>query len=135
MKNFRKIWYNLIATLFLILPVLVFAQEVTDGTTQTSDGAIKTTIKIPNPLKSGNGDLMALVIQIINNIVLPVGTVLCVLYIIYAGFKFVQAQGKPADVTKARDSLLWALVGTGILLGAAGISKVLQTTVSNITSY
>ena len=60
---------------------------------------------------------------------MPIAAVASVVYIILAGFAYVMAQGKPAEVQKANDRLLYALIGVGILLGAAGISAVVQTTV------
>jgi Tfp pilus assembly protein PilN len=53
------------------------------------------------------------------------------MYVIFAGFKYVQAKGNPAEIQKAHQRLLWTLIGVGVLLGAAGISAVLQTTVNS----
>jgi hypothetical protein len=55
------------------------------------------------------------------------------LYIIYAGFTFVTAQGNPGEIQKAKQRLLWALIGAAILLGAAGIAEVVKTTVNQVT--
>ena len=91
-------------------------------------------IKISDPFNCGatsNGDctLMDVINAILNNIVMPIAAVVVVIYIIYAGFTYVTAQGKPAEIEKAHQRLLWALVGAGILLGAVGISAVVQSTV------
>ena len=40
------------------------------------------------------------------------------------------AQGNEKEITAAHENLKWALIGTGILLGAAGISTVVQNTVT-----
>ncbi len=102
-----------------LTPLITFAQQPTIS------------INIPNPAGSNN-DLMAILRAILNNIVLPVGAVLVVMYIIYAGFTFVQAQGNPKEIEEAKRRLLWALIGSGILLGAAAISVAVQTTVNQI---
>jgi hypothetical protein len=66
---------------------------------------------------------------------MPIGAVLCVMWIIYAGFKYVTAQGNEKKVSEAHKTLLWALVGTGVLLGAAGISRVIENTVRSVVNY
>ena len=76
-------------------------------------------IKFPNPFndKVGNS-LFGLVKAIVNNIVLPVGGVLCVLAFIYAGFMYVMAQGNSTKLEEANRALLYAAIGTAVLLGA-----------------
>ncbi len=63
---------------------------------------------------------------------MPIAAVGVVIFIIYAGFMFVVAQGNEAKITAAKSRLLWALVGAGILLGAVGISQVVQNTVDKL---
>ena len=87
-------------------------------------------IYIKNPFTGGDS-LLALITAILNNIILPIATVAAVMYVIFAGFKYVQAKGNPAEIQKAHQRLLWTLIGVGVLLGAAGISAVLQTTVNS----
>jgi hypothetical protein len=94
-----------------------------------SDTGTPNRITIPNPSSKLGGDLLTAVNAILNNVILPIGAVICVIFIIYAGFTFVTAQGKPAEITKAQQRLLWALIGTGILLGAVGISNAVQLTI------
>jgi type IV secretory pathway VirB2 component (pilin) len=114
-KNITK----LISSLFIAsLPYIVSAQNTIN-------------INIPNPA-GNNRDLMAILRALLNNVVLPVGAVVVVMYIIYAGFTFVQAQGNPKEIDAAKQRLLWALIGSGILLGAAAISTAVQTTVNQI---
>lgn len=69
-------------------------------------------------------DALVLIIDILLTFALP----LIVLYIMYAGYLFVTAQGNPGEVTKARTALLWAVVGGVIVLGAKIIIGVIQTT-------
>lgn len=65
---------------------------------------------------------------------MPIAAVAAVVYIIWAGFSYVMAQGNPKEIEAAHQRLLWALVGTGILLGAAAISKVVENTVRGLTN-
>lgn len=86
---------------------------------------------ITNPLSIGS-DIPSIITAVLNNIVMPLASILVVLAILYSGFKFVIAQGAPKELQEARQGLLWVLVGTLILLGAVGISKALQATVNSI---
>ena len=61
---------------------------------------------------------------------MPIAAVAVVVWIIWAGFQYVLAQGNPKKVEEAHQRLLWSLVGAGILLGAAGISSVVQNTIN-----
>ena len=86
---------------------------------------------ITNPLSIGS-DIPSIITAVLENIVMPLASILVVLAILYSGFKFVIAQGAPKEIQEARQGLVWVLVGTLILLGAVGISKALQATVNSI---
>ena len=47
--------------------------------------------------------------------------------LIWIGLQFVLAQGKPEEIKKHREQLLWVIVGIGVVLGA----KVLVSVVIN----
>lgn len=130
MKNLKKISIHIIVFATLALPLTLMAQSgnPTVGGGQTSIGA-----SIKNPFNGGN-DIMSLIDAILNNIVMPIAAVAVVAWIVWAGFQFVMAQGKPAEIQKAQQNLLWSLVGAGILLGAAGIATVLKNTVMALKS-
>jgi hypothetical protein len=117
MDTFKRICIHTFVLGFLCIPLVLHAQSP----------------KIDNPLKNAD-DLSGLVVALLNNVVMPIAAVASVLYIIYAGFLYVQAQGKPAEIQKAHQNLLWALIGIGVLLGAAGISQVVQNTVKSLTN-
>ena len=66
------------------------------------------------------------------NGILPIGGVIAVLMIMYAGFLFVTAGGEPAKITKAKDALLYAAIGAAILLGAWVISEAIGGTIKEL---
>lgn len=133
MKILKQISIHLLFFMVFILPVLTLAQQGTQtGNTPTQSSI--SNIRIDNPFKGGN-DLMSLITTILQNIVMPIAAVAVVMYIIYAGFTFVTAQGKPTEIEKAKERLLWSLVGAGILLGAAGIAEVVKNTVKDFVNY
>lgn len=100
-------------------------------TTLPSISLAQIVINIPAP-SSSTTNLMTLLRSIVNNILLPIGAVLVVMYIIYAGFTFVQAQGNPKKIEEAQRRFLWSLIGAAVLLGAVAISGALCTTINAI---
>ncbi|OHA72435.1 MAG: hypothetical protein A3A27_01800 [Candidatus Wildermuthbacteria bacterium RIFCSPLOWO2_01_FULL_47_18] len=50
-----------------------------------------------------------------------------VVFVAWGGFWFVFAQGEPAKVMKARDQLMWAVVGIGLALLAVFADDLLQS--------
>lgn len=130
---------NIFILLFILtsVPALTFAMGGTGGaggTGGTVGGTTDTnkiTWKITNPLKIGS-DIPSIIDAVMKGIVMPIASVLVVLAILYSGFKFVVAQGNPKEIEEARRGLVWALVGSAILLGAYGISTALRSTVGSI---
>jgi len=95
------------ATLALVAPALSFAQ-------------------LTNPIKSKT---IAELVQAILAGVVKIGMPIITLAIIYCGFLFVQARGKPEKITKAREALLYTLIGAAILLGSWTIAQLITGTV------
>ena len=113
-NNMKKIIYILTVAL---LPLATFAQ----------------TVVITNPISSAGDNFIAILASLLRNVVMPIAAVLVVLFIIYAGFTFLTAQGNPKKIEDAKQRILWALIGAGILLGAEAISFVVCNTVADIT--
>ncbi|MDD5721482.1 MAG: TrbC/VirB2 family protein [Candidatus Pacebacteria bacterium] len=122
-KNFiKRGWYKIILAVYvLIIPIISFAGD-TDGTASGGGG------KIVDPL-GGKFPLISDLIQAILQGVIKIGMPIVALAIIYCGFLFVKAQGKPTELTKAKDALLYTLIGAAILLGAWAIAKMISATV------
>ena len=117
-------------TLSILLLFLISVPFITSAATPENTTGTNATIQ--NPLKGNPGDLLTLLQTILQSIVMPIASVAAVVYIIWAGFQYVMAQGKPAEIEKANANLLWALIGVGVLLGATGISMVIQKTVGSL---
>jgi len=60
---------------------------------------------------------------------LKIGIPIVALAIVYCGFLFVFARGNSEKLTKARDALLYTVIGAAILLGAWAIAKMISATV------
>ena len=126
MKKYKKLLILLLLVL-VISPVVIFADAQTPDTVTNVE-------TIHNPFNCGVTDndkctLVDLITALLKNIVMPIAAIASVLYIIWAGFKYVQARGNPGEITKANQNLLWVLIGVGVLLGAVGISEVVQNTI------
>ena len=124
--DMKKILYTCSAFCFLTLPLRVFAEGSPDP--------VQLNVRIDNPFKGGD-DLSAVVVAILNDIIMPLAGVLVVLAIIYSGFKYVTAQGKPEEIKKANQGLLYVLIGTLILLGAGAIAAAIKGTLTQLMAF
>ncbi len=108
----RKILIYGLPFLLLAVPLLGFAAELT------------------NPLGSTTlTQFLTRMLQLVAQIGFPV----IVVYIVYIGFKFIQASGKPEELAKVRGMFFWALIGALIVLGAQVLATAIQATVNDLT--
>jgi hypothetical protein len=94
-------------------------------------GACDPNIEFCNPL--GDVDLMGLIMKFLDFIVILAFPFL-MLYIIYAGFLYVRAQGNTQKIGEANRALMGALIGSAIILGIKGIGLAIQATLTEFTS-
>ncbi len=133
-------FFGLLVILFIAFyPSLLMAQQASGGGNQTATGGdgpatnpVSYNIKIDNPFKTKT--IPDLVKAIVDEILIPIGAVVAVVMIIFSGFLFVTARGNETQITKAKESLKWALIGSAILLGAWVISEVIQGTINELKS-
>lgn len=81
--------------------------------------------KLVNPLKA---ESIEEVIFLAVDLAVYVGTAFAVLAIIFVGFKFVWAQGKPEEIKDAQRWLLYIVVGLAILISAKVIVTIVENT-------
>jgi hypothetical protein len=135
MKNFiKKNLLNIIIIAFmLVLPVLSLAQNCTVNPTApgcTINPTPAGTTKIVNPLGE-TSSIPKLIHDILEGAV-KIGMPIVVLAIVYCGFLFVSAQGKPESIEKAKSALLYTLIGAAILLGSWAIAQLIVDTVKGL---
>jgi len=135
MSHLRKFFGIIIVCSVLFLPGIVGAagELDTDGPPGTNSSVPDGTgfAKLDNPLQNVNS-LQGFVEAILNNIVLPIGSIVVVFFIIYSGFLFVTARGNEDQLEKAKHSLLYVVIGATILLGSLAISLAIKGTVCEI---
>ena len=84
-----------------------------------------------NPLAANNlEEFFATLLEFI----VRLGTLVVIVMIVVVGFMFVNARGNPEEIKKAREALLWTLVGGVILIGASIIAEAIKATVEAIGS-
>lgn len=116
-------------TLILLIPFLFLV--ATPVIAQTPGNDTNVNVKIENPFKFGD-NLYDVMKAVVNDIILPIGGVLCVLAFIFAGFKYVTAGGDKNKITDASKALLYAAIGTALLLGAWTIANVIDVTIKKL---
>lgn len=82
-----------------------------------------------NPLKT---ESFAALIESVSILAIQIGIPIAAIFIIYSGLKLVTARGNEESIKAAKNGLLWAIIGAGILIGAWTITKVLQSVVADL---
>lgn len=91
------------------------------------------TCKLQNPLGTNGIDNIPDLVKAILEIALKIGVPLIALAIIYAGFKFIAAQGNSEKLSEAKQTMIYVIVGAAILLAAYAIATAIVNTVGSIT--
>src|SRR3989338_9223202 len=131
-KNLPKL---VLITFFTVLPVISFAQEgklpsEPGGTFPSNPSAGK----LVNPLGPDGIDSIPGFIEVLLEGVLKIGIPIVALAVIFSGFLFVFARGNSEKLTKAKDALLYTLIGAAILLGSWAIAEMIRATVTGVGS-
>lgn len=126
----KNIFLTAYAYLVLFVPYVLYAKVSGDGGSSArvgGDGGGNVENTLQNPIGGAGtfGDLINLILDAVIVIGLPIAA----LFIIYAGFLFVTAQGNEKKVTKAKSTFLWTIVGVAIFLGARVLGEIIQNTV------
>jgi len=123
--NLRSVKENLgkiaILAFIFLLPMISFAGEVSgDPCGSPTSG------QICNPIKVNSINQF---VKVLLEGIIKIGIPIVALAIIYSGFLFVQAQGNPEQITKAKQALLYSVIGAVLLLGSWAIAQLISETV------
>jgi hypothetical protein len=142
-KNKKNILNHLLSALVIMIIIIPFLVQAADpgggastptpgggGSTPTPGGGTNMNIIIVNPFKQDT--IEGLINVVLNDILIPIGGVVAVIMVMYAGFLFVTARGNEAQITKAKQALLYAVIGAAILLGAKVISDAISKTITQL---
>ena len=144
-----KFKFLLITIFFTLAPFFTFAQ-VGGGTNPTPGGGTNPVpgggtnpvsgdtsqvtvidINIPNPISVGT---IPEFIQKVLEFIITIGLPILAMAIIYSGFLFITAQGAEAQITKAKNALLFAVIGGFILLGSWLIAGAVKEALTDLLS-
>lgn len=95
-------------------------------------GAVQAQAGLDNPLNSNFSSIptfLAGALKVLVMVALPIIS----LFIVYAGFKFLTAQGNPGKLSEARENFFYVVIGTILILGAWVIATLIGGTVSQLT--
>jgi hypothetical protein len=91
-------------------------------------GAVSS-VTLPNPTKVPTlYDFVREILTIVVKIGIPIATI----FIIWSGFLFLTAQGDETQLKKAKQSFVWACVGTAVLLGAWLLATAIKSTIDQL---
>lgn len=127
MKFIKKNWYKLVLLSYVFfVPVFMLYADSGGPIVDPNAG------KIVNPLGPTGPNSIPILIQKILEGVLKIGLPLIALAIIYCGFLFVSARGNSEKLSKAKESLLWTIIGAAILLGSWALALMIKATVLSL---
>lgn len=125
----------LTAVVLFLAPVLTYAADSANnlpGTSKNSANNIPGSETLINPL--GTTDLMGFLLNILNFIITKIAPIVIILMLVYIGFLFTTTSVNPENKQKAKEYLLWTVVGALILLGATAIADGIQATVQALST-
>ncbi|MFP4514922.1 MAG: Mbov_0395 family pilin-like conjugal transfer protein [Parcubacteria group bacterium] len=111
----------------------VKSADVSDAFNETSSSVLSQTAEGAGFFQNDTNDINSL-IQTIINVVLSFLGVIFTIIIIYAGFKWMTAQGNPEEVNQAKGLLKNAIIGLLIVLAAYAISVAIFSFLINTNS-
>ncbi len=128
-RSFFVAWLVLV---LVLLPSAAFAQTGGGGNAG-SGGATGGGTTLINPLGQ-DVKLVDFLKSILDFIVKTIAPIIIILMLVYIGFLFATTSVNPENKQKAREYLLWTVIGALILLGAVAISEGIQATVNALST-
>jgi hypothetical protein len=116
----KKYWFSIIIPLLFVGNFAFAACTSVDG-------------KYDNPI-CGVWDAQTIpeFLGVLVDLALAITMPLVVVFIIYAGFKFVTAGDSDANRESARSIFFWTMVGAGVIIAAKVLSEVIQATILSL---
>ena len=125
-----KAWLNILfLTAILILPGLVFAEEVKILKEASSPmGRLKEAANNYGPYaQAATETTLATTLGLLINVALSILGVIFLIITIISGYQWMTAQGNEAQVTKAKDSVTRAVIGLVVVIASYAIWFFIKT--------
>jgi hypothetical protein len=117
--------------IFFAIPLLTYAQGTTPPPIPPAGPtppAITNEYKLNNPIKV---DSIQELLNLILKLVIIIATPIVVLFIVFAGFKYVTARGNPGEIEQASQALTYAIIGGVLIIGAVAIAEIIKNLVNS----
>lgn len=85
---------------------------------------------LKNPLQWGS---FADAVPTLMDGLIRVGVIVAVVYLVYVGYLYVSAVGKPDQIKTANNALLYAVIGIAVLVGSKAIAVLVSNTLKTVT--
>lgn len=134
LKKIKTIAVGVLVTVAGLAPVTMLAQPVSAAGGTCPTGTIKQGQSVNNLAECNvqDDDSLMPTVQVIINVALAVLGLVAVVMIIMGGFNYMTSSGDTAKVTKARNTILYGVIGLVIaLLAFAIVNFVLDTVFNN----
>lgn len=99
------------------------------GNTANSGDNCDPRVQVCNPLQFHS--ICGLVTGVLDAIMV-IGIPIAIMFVVWAGFKFVVAQGNPESISQAKTNFLHVIIGIAIFVGASLIAHVIMQTIENL---
>ena len=112
--------FKLLKFIFLLLLILAPLSTSAASTIDNAPGFLSQTVNAGTGISEGN--VSNVVTTIIKGALAATGFVFFAL-MVYAGFRWMTARGNEEGVTKARDTVIAAIIGLGVVVAAYAITN------------
>jgi len=138
MKNFNRAIVALLFGVMVITPGLALAQPTiaqnyppsgAGSNVPPSSVGNNAVYTLENPL--GVKNFCDLVKKLLN-IVMAIGVPVAVLFLVWSGFRFIIARGRPEELGKARTNFYYVIIGIAVFLGAWTLATIISATVQTL---
>jgi len=126
----KKFWIIALGIALLACVVLFFAPDIVDAVGANQPSKAGEGLKNPLGENTTISSLLALILKAMVRLGIPIA----ILFLVYAGFLFVTAQGNETKISKAKTAFMWTVVGIGVLVGAEIMANVIRRTIESIGS-
>jgi hypothetical protein len=115
------------------IPFLVVAAICFFGMALVAHAQSCTAGSFCNPLNSTDSTVQGFIADFLKAVV-EIALPFLTLFLVYSGFLFAFARGKPSELEKAKRNFLGVIIGALLILGCLELSNVLSGTVTQITN-
>ncbi len=134
MKNLSLYFFGALIVASATMPLLASAQPTINApgsnpTINAAGGNSSGTFTLADPL--GNKNFCQLVKSLLD-IILAIGIPVAVLFLVWSGFKFILARGRPTELEVARKNFYYVIIGIAVFLGAWTLAGIISTTVQSL---